>query len=350
MVSNTGSATLSISGITFTGTGASAFGQTTTCGATLAVNAQCSISVTFTPAAVSSYSALLSIADNASSSPQTVALNGTGSAPIVSAPAVSLTPAGPLTFNAASGSTSAAQPVTLNNTGNATLNITSIGLSGSNASSFTETNTCGSSLAAGSNCSISVSFAPSSTGSFTATLSVADNANGSPQTIVLNGTTTAAPTFTLSALTMTGTVSPATSATYQLTVTPQNGAFTSSISLSASGVPSGYTASFNPASVTPGSSPATAVLTISKSSTAMLERTLPLTTPALALIAFFFVPRPRRRRLVMLVVFAVGAFAALTFSGCGGGFGLPTTTYNVTITASGGGATQTTTVQLTVRQ
>ena len=92
------------------------------------------------------------------------------------------------------------------------------------------------------------------------------------------------------------------------------------------------------------------MLTISKSPIAMLERTLPITAPALALIAFFFVPRARRRRLIMLVVFAAGAIVALTFSGCGGGFGLPTTTYNVTITASGGGVTQTTSVQLTVRR
>jgi hypothetical protein len=54
--------------------------------------------------------------------------------------------------------------------------------------------------------------------------------------------------------------------------------------------------------------------------------------------------------MIMLAVFAAGAIVAVTFSGCGGGFGLPTTTYNLTITASGGGVTQTTTVQLTVRQ
>jgi hypothetical protein len=133
-------------------------------------------------------------------------------------------------------------------------------------------------------------------------------------------------------------------------VTPQNGSFTSPISLTVSGVPTGYTATFNPASVTPGSSPATATLTISKGPIALLEKTLSITAPALALIAFFFVPRARRRRLIMLVVFAVGAIAAVTFSGCGGGFGLPTTTYSLTITASGGGVTQTTTVQLTVRR
>ena len=270
---------------------------------------------------------------------------------VVTAPVASLTPPGPLTFTIASGSTSAAQIETLSNTGNATLNIAGISITGTNASAFAETNTCGSSLAENSSCTISVTFSPRAAASFTANLTVADNASGSPQTIALNGTGTAsAATFSLSSLTSTGTVSPTTAATYSLTVTPQNGSFTSPISLTVSGVPTGYTATFNPASVTPGSSPATATLTISKGPIALLERTLPITAPALALIAFFFVPRARRRRLIMLVVFAAGAIATVTFSGCGGGFGLPTTTYNLTITASGGGVTQTTTVQLTVRQ
>ena len=167
----------------------------------------------------------------------------TVTAAVVTAPVAALTPAGPLTFTAASGSTSAAQTATLTNTGNAALSITGIGITGTNASSFAETNTCGSSLAEGVNCSISITFSPGSAASFTASLSVADNASGSPQTIALNGTGTTSTnptaTFILSSLTSTGTVSDTIAATYQLTVTPQNGAFTSPISLSASGVPSG---------------------------------------------------------------------------------------------------------------
>jgi hypothetical protein len=83
--------------------------------------------------------------------------------------------------------TSAAQTVTLSNTGNATLTITSITVTGTNAGDFAETNTCGGSVAAGANCTIAVLFTPSSLGNRTAVLSISDNASGSPQTVALSG-------------------------------------------------------------------------------------------------------------------------------------------------------------------
>jgi Cep192 domain 4 len=43
-------------------------------------------------------------------------------------------------------------------------------------------------LAAGSRCTISVRFSPTATGTRTGTLEIADNANGSPQTVTLTGT------------------------------------------------------------------------------------------------------------------------------------------------------------------
>ncbi len=85
------------------------------------------------------------------------------------------------------GTTNTAQTVTLSNTGNATLNITSIGLTGTNASDFAQTNTCGSSVAAGASCTINVTFTPTATGTRTAAVSISDNASGSPQLINLNG-------------------------------------------------------------------------------------------------------------------------------------------------------------------
>jgi hypothetical protein len=87
---------------------------------------------------------------------------------------------------------SAAQTVTLSNTGKATLTINSIAVTGTNASDFAQTNTCGSSVAAAANCTIAVIFTPSAVGSRTATLSITDNASGSPQTVALSGSGTAA--------------------------------------------------------------------------------------------------------------------------------------------------------------
>jgi len=57
-----------------------------------------------------------------------------------------------------------------------------------NSGDFQQTNTGGTSLAAGGNCSIGVTFAPTTTGSRAATLSISDNAIGSPQSVTLTGT------------------------------------------------------------------------------------------------------------------------------------------------------------------
>src|SRR5260370_8535193 len=87
------------------------------------------------------------------------------------------------------GTTSAAQSVTLSNTGNASLNLTSVSASGD----FAQTNTCGSSVAASANCTISVTFTPTASGSRTGTLSITDNASGSPQSVSLTGIGSTAP-------------------------------------------------------------------------------------------------------------------------------------------------------------
>jgi hypothetical protein len=125
----------------------------------------------------------MNITDNASGSPQTVSLSGTGTGPVVSLSPTSLT------FGSqAVGTPGAAQTITLNNTGNAALSITSITVTGTNAKDFSETNTCGSSVAAEGNCPISVTFTPSASGSRTASVSITDNAPGSPQAVSLSGT------------------------------------------------------------------------------------------------------------------------------------------------------------------
>jgi hypothetical protein len=189
-VTNNGTASLSITGISITGTGAGAFGQTTTCGSTLAVNASCTIALTFTPTTATTYTASLSIADNASNSPQAVTLSGTGTA--ASTPAVTLAPIGPLSFTSTVNTASAAQSVMVSNTGTASLTITGITITGTGAAAFGKTTTCGSTLAASASCSIALTFTPTTATSYTASLSIADNASNSPQAITLSGTGTAA--------------------------------------------------------------------------------------------------------------------------------------------------------------
>src|SRR5208337_5056467 len=53
---------------------------------------------------------------------------------------------------------------------------------------FTQTNNCGTSVAVGSSCTISVMFTPTGSGTQSGTLSISDNAPGSPQTVTLSGT------------------------------------------------------------------------------------------------------------------------------------------------------------------
>src|SRR5439155_725314 len=162
------------------GTNASAFAQTHTCGSSLAAGATCTIGVTFKPATTGAAAATLAVTDSATGSPQTAALTGAG---VTST--VSLSPAS-LTFaNQAVGTTSAAQFSTLTNSGTTTITVSGETISGDFA--FAGLGTCGTSLAPGTSCTISVNFKPTATGTRTASVAVTDNASGSPQTAALSG-------------------------------------------------------------------------------------------------------------------------------------------------------------------
>jgi hypothetical protein len=153
----------------------------------VAAGANCTISVTFTPMASGTRTASLSITDNARGSPQKVSLSGTGTSAAVAAAVASLSPTSLAFGNQPIDVTSTAQTVTLGNTGDATLSIANLALTGTNASDFGQSNTCGSSLAAGAKCTFVVMFTPSLAGTEAASLSISDNAGGSPQTVSLSG-------------------------------------------------------------------------------------------------------------------------------------------------------------------
>src|SRR5208282_525768 len=95
------------------------------------------------------------------------------------------------------GASSTPQTVTLTSNGGEALDVNSISLTGPDASQFLESDTCQtpSVLQPTKFCSINITFAPSAsaTGSQQATLSITDNAPGSPQTVLLGGTGTAPP-------------------------------------------------------------------------------------------------------------------------------------------------------------
>jgi Abnormal spindle-like microcephaly-assoc'd, ASPM-SPD-2-Hydin len=102
--------------------------------------------------------------------------------------AVSLSPLS-LTFaNQTVGTTSSAQNATLSNTGSATITGVTISFTGANPGDFTDTTSCGTTLAGSASCQIFVTFTPAAIGTRTATLSVSDSAASSPQTSSLSGT------------------------------------------------------------------------------------------------------------------------------------------------------------------
>lgn len=172
-LTNTGSSLLYIPSIFTSGD----YARTTTCGAFLAVGANCNISVTFTPTATGVRNGVVAFVANGVIV-NSVSLNGTGLGPVVSITSSSLT------FGAQNlASTSAAQSVTLSNVGNVALNIASIVAGGD----YGVTHNCGTGLGAGGFCTLFVTFSPTATGTRTGTITITDDAFDNPQTIGLSG-------------------------------------------------------------------------------------------------------------------------------------------------------------------
>jgi len=100
------------------------------------------------------------------------------------------------------GTPTAAQSVTVANTSTSAFSGLVINVSGTNQGDFTETNTCGTSLAGGATCTISVFFTPTAQSSRGATLNVS-YAGATPQTVSLSGNGTQGATgFTVNPATL----------------------------------------------------------------------------------------------------------------------------------------------------
>ena len=339
-LTNSGNAGLTISKIGLIGTNEADYAETNNCGATLAVNATCQVSITFTPTAQGTRSAMLSISDNAPGTPQSIGL--TGATP--PAAALTLSPAS-ITFpNQFVGTTGLPQTVTATNTGDAPLTITSVATS---SKSFGVLNACGDSLAAGASCSIGVFFDPASSGSNTGTVTIADNASGSPQTVALSGM---GQDFSFSATSSTSTITPGQTANYTIAVNPIAG-FNQTVVLNCSGAPAGSTCSLSSNSATlTGSSPTS--VTVSVTTIAASVRRSDGSRPGdrtalyLSLCGFpgLILWGACKRRwgpwkssgvlgLVFLAVIVVGTNGCGGSSGGGTG-GTPANTYSLTVTGT----------------
>ncbi len=173
-LSNAGNAALSLTALP-TVSGSTAFSRTSTCATSLAAGASCTVTVTYAPVAAGSHTGTLQFGTNAAGYESvSVALSGTAGPALAAVLGLS---SGSLTFEPQDEGTTSTQVLTLSNTGTAPLVLSSApALLGSDA--FTKSSTCGASVAVGSSCTVTVTYAPVSAGAHSATLQFATNAPG----------------------------------------------------------------------------------------------------------------------------------------------------------------------------
>ncbi|MGA7081035.1 MAG: choice-of-anchor D domain-containing protein [Terriglobales bacterium] len=157
------------------------------------------VSAQFNPNPTTSTSTLtLTATGNATKGTSTVTISGTSGTltatttiqltiTAAGGPAVTLTPALVTFPKTLVGATSKAKDVTVENTGTATLDISSIAASGDFAI-VTSSKPCGSTLAVKKKCKIAVTFTPTQVGTLTGDVTITDNAPNSPQQEPLTGT------------------------------------------------------------------------------------------------------------------------------------------------------------------
>ena len=370
-LTNLGSTAVSINSLTFSGHDFSV--STSTCGSSLAPNSTCQISIVEQPKVSGPLNETLSISDSDPSSPQVLALTGTGKG-------LSASPTGTTTFATyALGTTSPAKPVTLSNVGTVGITINGLTYSNPEFSNNTATSTCGTSLAAGANCTINVVFTPNATGAQSGTLSISTSDPGSPTVVKLEGNVTTNQTgFSIApaggSSSASATVTAGQTATYSLNVSGAGG-FSGAVNFACSGAPANSSCSVspNPLNVS-GTTPAAvtvSVVTQAANTTAWRYfyrlkpfdggRYLAGAEIALSLLIFFAMGQTqaasRWRRSYVLRALAL-VILATSYAGCGGSgaSSMPTPTggtatgqYTIKITATSGATSQVVSLNLTVK-
>jgi hypothetical protein len=358
---------VTFSGIALTGMDAGEFTQTNNCPNPLQVGSQCQVQVVFNPASAGAKSAALSVASDAPGSPHAAMLSGTGVTP----PSVTLAPASLSFTGQLVGTTSAAQTITLTNSGGSALTISGMALGGANAADFTRSENCGNSVNAGASCTIMVTFRAGAVGMRSATITITDNAAGSPRQVDLSGSG------------MDFTVQPAAGSPNQISISAgQTANF--QLSLTASGGFSGM-ATVGCTGTIPAGMCSAPQGPVSFSEAAPATVTISVTTTAHGLLAPRGWPRiPRILRIPMWLFSSLIALACamwwwrstnaggrplrlvdrmsgialvllvLLAAGCSGSgtvppMGTPAGTYSFTVNVAAGGATRTTGLTMVVR-
>ncbi|HTU51307.1 MAG TPA: choice-of-anchor D domain-containing protein [Acidobacteriaceae bacterium] len=160
-VTNTGATSLTVNNISVDGD----FLETDNCGNAIAANGTCQISVTFDPSTSGTQTGTLTVPANIASSQETVSLTGTGT----TQSAIVVLPNNVNFGDLQVSTVSAAQQVTISNTSAAAIALTSESVTGPFA---IQTNTCSSTLASNTGCTVAVVFQPTSVGTASGVLTV----------------------------------------------------------------------------------------------------------------------------------------------------------------------------------
>ena len=265
------------------------------------------------------------------------------------------------------GTTSTAEAVTVTNTGDPELTIASMSVSGD----FTLGNgTCGAQVAPDGSCTVNITFKPMATGNRTGTLTISDNAPGTPHTVALSGTGTDFSLGAASGGSTSATVNAGQTATYNLQIAPTG--FSGSVALSCTWTgsqPRGTNCTVSPTSVNlDGTNPAPFTATVTTMARSLAgprpdswpparigHRAVPLVVWLLGLMVLLTLAAPRRRRVYASL--AVSMLIVLLWAACGGGGGAPAPppqtgtpagTYTLTITGTASGVSKTASLTLKV--
>ena len=346
-ISNPSAAPIGVNGITTSGD----FASNTNCGGTLKPGTNCAVNVTFSPNATGTAQGKITITDTTRSSNRAIALIGAG----VDGPFLSTYPRRLSFAPQLVGAKSPVALVIVVNSGNAPASLNSINITGTNSSDFSQTSNCGNSLPLGGSCTASVTFAPSTGGLRTASLSVSDSAPGSTQTVALFGFGSGLGLAIASGGSSSVTVSAGNAATYHLTIGAAG--FSGSATLNCTGAPAGTNCVVpTTVNVTTIASPLTVTVTTSSGSAAMLPPQYlspPVPFYLICLIVLASLPKTTaRKRLSGRLGQSLAIFVILLLSSCGGGstpsLSTPKGTYQLTVKAISGSISQAVSLTLIV--
>jgi hypothetical protein len=293
-VTNSGNAPLTISSVLLGGNNPGDFSApSTNCiGASVAPGNSCTVTEIFTPAAEGARQATLTFTDNASGSPHSINLTGTGLASNSSGPVLRFAPASVNFSPVTQGLASVPISVTINNPSSSPLHISGISAGGNSPADFSNSvASCANAVVAPNTaCTISITFAPLSSGPRSETISVTSDAPNSPQVLNVIANAPAAFTVTSPASALSASISAGQTASFAIQLTPGLD-FDGSIALTCTGTPAHATCKA-PSSITLNlGAPATLTVTVATSGTALLLPNIadrqPPDTPMLPLVLVY---------------------------------------------------------------